>query len=575
MNEQTPIASDRLTPLLLGFFILALGACLGVTDGLYSPPAIIILNLCLVSLFSILFLKTPRLSKDLFILGFISALALAITSRALFYLLTQHPDQPWFNKAILWLNLAIASMHCCLIFAPGFFRGKVGERTLYFSLLTFLATCFLFLLLFRPGSSHNGKFIPELNAIETPPLSQPGQLFHANASLTDKRLAAAQLATKFQIGILLAGIAGSIALFAKRRVAYIGFALLLIAFFSIGVWIIRHNSPPFIDVWNFQQESCFALLHAQNPYAIDMPNIYGEGNYVYGASLMHADRLSFGYPYMPMSLYLSLPGYLIGGDFRYSQLAALTLAAGLIAFSKPSRISFIAAIMLLFTSRAFMVIELAWTEPYLVFLLALTVFCACRFPRMTPYALGLFLSSKQYLIFVLPLAFFLSGSWKNLLPMLIKAGLIWCAVTLPLVFYRPQAQFDQVPKFDYQKSPLAAFMHSAVTLQSVQPFRHDSVSYLAWRYWQYDPSVDKETRVNWIQSHYGKLSFAAAFAGIALSLWRWKPSPASFCMGITLTYFLFLAFNKQAFCNYYFFVLGAACCALATLNFKEDLAADA
>ena len=32
---------------------------------------------------------------------------------------------------------------------------------------------------------------------------------------------------------------------------------------------------------------------------------------------------------------------------------------------------------------------------------------------------------------------------------------------------------------------------------------------------------------------------------------------------MALVYYVFLALNKQAFCNYYFFVIGALCCALA------------
>ena len=40
-------------------------------------------------------------------------------------------------------------------------------------------------------------------------------------------------------------------------------------------------------------------------------------------------------------------------------------------------------------------------------------------------------------------------------------------------------------------------------------------------------------------------------------------TPAGFAGGVALVYFAFFAFNKQAFENYYFFVIGALCCAVA------------
>ena len=39
----------------------------------------------------------------------------------------------------------------------------------------------------------------------------------------------------------------------------------------------------------------------------------------------------------------------------------------------------------------------------------------------------------------------------------------------------------------------------------------------------------------------------------AVSLWRLPRTPAGFAAAVALTFFAFFAFNKQAFCNYYFF----------------------
>ena len=40
-------------------------------------------------------------------------------------------------------------------------------------------------------------------------------------------------------------------------------------------------------------------------------------------------------------------------------------------------------------------------------------------------------------------------------------------------------------------------------------------------------------------------------------------TPAGFASSVTLTTFLMFAFGSKAFCNYYFFVLGALCVTLA------------
>src|SRR5262249_36858695 len=119
--------------------------------------------------------------------------------------------------------------------------------------------------------------------------------------------------------------------------------------FAVGAWIIRSSPNPHIDVYVFQQESCQALLRGENPYALRFPNIYGPSAFVYGPGLKTEDRVNFGFPYPPLSLYMALPGYLLTGDHRYSQLAAVTLAAALLAYARPGLIARLAAMLYLFT----------------------------------------------------------------------------------------------------------------------------------------------------------------------------------------------------------------------------------
>jgi hypothetical protein len=162
---------------------------------------------------------------------------------------------------------------------------------------------------------------------------------------------------------------------ARRAWWVVPFLAVLVAHLLLGVWMIRSAPNPKIDVFVFQQEGARALLDRRNPYAIENPDIYAgtpqaADRDVYGKELSKDGKLAFGFPYPPLSLGLSTLGYVAGKDHRYAQVVALTLAGGLLGFSRPGRWGALAALLLLFTPRAFFVLGRAWTEPLVVCLLA-------------------------------------------------------------------------------------------------------------------------------------------------------------------------------------------------------------
>jgi len=359
-----------------------------------------------------------------------------------------------------------------------------------------------------------------------------GEIDSISTATTFQRI----LAITFVMAVL--AIIGS--LFTRWRRVYV--AMFLLAWFWVGLWLIKTTPNPFIDVFVFQQESADALLHGKNPYSMTFTNIYGQGSPVYAQDLQKDGCVNFGFPYAPLSLLMILPGYL-AGDHRYAQLFALVIAAGLIAHSRPGIIATLAAILLLTTSRVFMVLELGWTEPLVILWLAATVFCACRYPKATPYMLGLLLASKQYTIFIPPLAALLVAprfAWRGYGKLLLKAFLVAAIVALPLILW------------DYH-----AFMRSAVTLQLKQPLREDALSYLLWYYWHVDKEAAKV--MTW-------LPFAGVAVVIPLCLWLWPRNAGGFAGAVATVYFTFFALNRQAFCNYYFLVIAAMCCAVAALD---------
>jgi hypothetical protein len=53
---------------------------------------------------------------------------------------------------------------------------------------------------------------------------------------------------------------------------------------------------------------------------------------------------------------------------------------------------------------------------------------------------------------------------------------------------------------------------------------------------------------------------------MALALWRVARTPAGFALGVAALFLAFFVLNKQAFANYYFFVIGALCVAVAATD---------
>ena len=211
------------------------------------------------------------------------------------------------------------------------------------------------------------------------------------------------------------------------------------------------------------------------------------------------------------------------------------------AYARPGPLGSVAAALFLFTPRGLFVLEQSWTEPFLVLLLSATVFAACRRDTWVPYLFGLFLVVKQYLVFVVPLAWLIVRrplpDKKELGRWALKAAVAGAAVSLPLALW-----------------DISAFIRDVVTLQFDQPFRADALSYPAYA----------------LRRGYGPLpttlAFVAALVAVGLSLLRAPRTPAGFASAVALTFLGFFSFNKQAFCNYYYFVLGALCCAIAAAD---------
>jgi len=343
-----------------------------------------------------------------------------------------------------------------------------------------------------------------------------------------------------------AGVWGSLA--RSRILARVWFPLLLATHLFLGAWMVRGSAEPHIDVWVFQQDAAAELLKGHNPYAMTFPDIYHSSlpgkQDVYGKGLVKDDRVQFGFPYPPVSLFMGTIGYALTHDHRYAQAAALVLAALLMGYSREGILPKLAAALLLFTPRVFFVLGRGWTEPFTVLFMAATVFLACRRPKLTWMALGLLLATKQYMVLAVPISFFLLQGrwrWREWVDLLWKSAAVALGVTLPLALW------------DWN-----AFWKSTVTVQQLAPFRWDAISYLVWYGFRGHLVTEPSTAMFW--------STLAAVVGLGLALWRSPRTPAGFAASLSLILLGFFSFNKQAFCNYYFFVIGAICCAIAAVS---------
>jgi hypothetical protein len=343
----------------------------------------------------------------------------------------------------------------------------------------------------------------------------------------------------FYAGVVIEGV---LVLLGLSRLAFarrLWFPLVLATHVLLGIWMIHVSPAPGIDVVVVHREAIEAFLHRHDPYRISFPNIYGEEwKYYYNPAVVFGNRIGFGYPYPPPTLLLAIPGHVLFGDYRYSELGFLIAAAALIGYSRRHMAARLAAVLLLTTPRGFFVIEQGWTEPITIFMLALVTFLLMEGPLRASWAIGLMLATKQYMPFI-GLASLRSVflDRRRATVTLFVIVLVGAAATLPFALWH-----------------VNSFMRSVVWLQTLEPFRGDSLSYLIWA-----------ARSGWGQGSYVWAIGAASVAAV-VSVFTTRNSPSGFATSAAITMFAMFAFGSKAFCNYYYFVIGALCCAAAAFT---------
>lgn len=333
--------------------------------------------------------------------------------------------------------------------------------------------------------------------------------------------------------VAIAGAGYAVVVLRRGAVAFSAFigAFLIV---TIGVLAITPDISEEIDVALFQEDSSAALLDGHNPYAMTFADIYLDTDEPrYGPGVSEGGVLQFGYPYLPLSLLVVAPFELILGDFRFAHALAIIGAAVVISRIRPGKDSQTIAVLFLLLSPVFHILIFGWIEPLLILGASLVVFAASRRHVATPYLAGALIALKQYGVLLTPASLLLlPRPWtaRAVTMHLLKMGGVVAATVLPFFLWNP-----------------AEFTWSVVELQFVQPFRPDSMSFMAaWAAIAGEPGKAITTLL------------PILVIGLAtLAVWKWSPTGGQgFALASALTLLVAFAFSKQAFANYYILVLG-------------------
>ena len=312
--------------------------------------------------------------------------------------------------------------------------------------------------------------------------------------------------------------------FARRPALAIALGIYALA----GSFLIARTAAPRVDVFMLEQEGASALEAGRNPYDSTFTNPYSkeETRFFFGDERAELHE----YPYPPLSLVVTTLGHSVGGDVRWSLLAAqIGIAWLLFVLARGSRhdpsVALAIATIHLLHPRGLFMLEQAWTDSLLACaFLSILLLLQRPSARWVGVALGLFLAMKQYSVIALPLLVrdgrIRARGW-------LEALAVATAVTLPFFAWSP-----------------TDFVADVVLFQLRQPFREDALSL---------PAL-----VAGITGWHAPGALALAGAGAA-AVFVWprlgpRSAPHQLPLVAALVFASFFLLAKQAFCNYYYFV---------------------
>jgi Glycosyltransferase family 87 len=324
------------------------------------------------------------------------------------------------------------------------------------------------------------------------------------------------------VGLLLLGaLQATYFLPARLRPRWVFPAVLAVCGY-LGAWQIAFVPRPSFDVLILQQAADGFLLAGQNPYASEYPPT--EDSFLYGPAFVSDGRWQT-FPYPPLQLLLTLPGYLLG-DVRWAMLAAMLGAAALMAAlgrkggESRDELPELAAVLFLCNPLNCVILDRGWTEPILCLASAASFWAAGRRRGgVLAAALAAIVGIKQYgFLMTVPLWAARRLTWR------VALG----AVALAFITVLPFLMWDP-----------SAFWRGVVRGHAEAAMRTDSLSVVVAvaTYTGYQPP--------------GVLGFAAAPAVGFAAFVRRSPSLAQAAVGGAAVLLAFFLFGKAGHMNYY------------------------
>jgi len=325
----------------------------------------------------------------------------------------------------------------------------------------------------------------------------------------------------------------------RRRWLRIGLSIGAVLLFGAFLVSQLHRSPsPLIDTWQTNSEATEAFLKGLNPYDREYTNIYEQ----------RGSDIKVDYPmlfnYLPGLILHYVPGTVLGGDIRWTNLAGMT--CGLLVFALcvrprsggPSRaphpVTRAAAVVLFwYHGGQMLVLEQAWPEAWLLVYIALAMWTWRRSRWVPAAALILALTLKQTAWFCAPFFVALSlreGRWRLIAA--VAAGV--AAVVLPFFLWNPRA-----------------FTHNVVLHFLKLGARPQALS---WTAACLRAAPHLVPLVSWLSYAV----YAAAFGCLVVRIRRCRGHAAVMetYTWMTLGLFGLFLFLKQSFFNYYYVVGG-------------------
>lgn len=324
----------------------------------------------------------------------------------------------------------------------------------------------------------------------------------------------------------------------EPRIARDARIALFAALVLMGGVATYHVSPrPAIDVWTVQQAGADALLRGANPFTATAVTDTAPG--------VARDNVPYVYP--PMQIYLTLPAYALFKDVRYTMLAAVIVAGlamrGIAKRSGrelPALAEDAALLALWLSPKLFFILEQAWIDPAQIALICAATWLQLRRPGVASAILwGVVFAAKQTMFWLIPLAGF---TFRFRLRDWIIAGATTVAAYLPFMVW-----------------DFAAWKYSNFDFLTGLPARNDALSLTNWAQRKFGEPLT------------GRAAFPMTAIVVALSSWRDRGAPQRFGVALAAAYTIFFIFNKWAFANYYYSLLGLSCLA-AALAFHEPAA---